>query len=61
MATVKIKRVQHGVNEEGFPIIGPETQPPAVYTACEITPTEYVYTVPDANVPAAEGAGGDDD
>ena len=47
MATVKIKRVQVGTNDEGAPIMAPETQPPAKYTACEITPTEYVYTVPD--------------
>lgn len=48
MATVKIKRVQVGTNEEGKPIMAPETQPPAKYTACEITPTEYVYQVADS-------------
>lgn len=52
MATVKIKRVQVGTNDEGAPIMAPETQPPAKYTACEITPTEYVYQVPDREVPA---------
>lgn len=47
MATVKIKRVQVGTNDEGAPIIAPEAQPPARYTECEITAAEYVYTVPD--------------
>lgn len=52
MATVKIKRVQVGTNEEGKPIMAPETQPPARYSECEITATEYVYTVPDSEEPA---------
>lgn len=44
---IKIKRVQIGTNEEGAPIMAPETQPPAKYDACEITETHYIYTVQD--------------
>lgn len=42
-----IKKVQIGVNEEGKPIMAPETQPPHNYVACEITEDEYIYTVAD--------------
>lgn len=42
---IKIPRVQIGTNEEGTPIMGPETTPPERFTALEITETEYVYTV----------------
>lgn len=48
---VKIKRVQFGINEDGVPILGPETPPPHNYTECLIQETEYVYTVPDPKEP----------
>jgi len=44
---VRIPRVQIGVNEEGFPIMSPADNPPREFTACEITETEYIYTVED--------------
>lgn len=44
---IKIKRVQIGVNEDGVPVIAPETTPPSKYIECKITEAEYIYTVED--------------
>jgi hypothetical protein len=49
---IRIPRIQTGTNEENTPIMSPASDPPRDFTACEITPTEYVYQVPDREVPA---------
>lgn len=44
MRTVKIARVQVGVNEDGVPMFGPASQAPDGFVSVEITSTEYIYT-----------------
>ena len=45
MEPIRIPRVLLGYNEDGAPMYGPEWSPPERYSACEITETEYIYTV----------------
>lgn len=45
---IRIQRIQTGTNDEGTPIMSPASDPPRDFTACEITPTEYVYQVADS-------------
>lgn len=42
---IRIPRILLGKNEDGVPMYGPSEQTPERYIACEITETEYIYTV----------------